>query len=168
MVLLRTWRKAEALLNRNSISPGRKTSQGEGCGNITGLAQTPGDTINHRLRDPYYLWHSHLQLTTLICPSHYSTIILNYKQHNGSCCSSFPPHMLTRKRKKKKKDKADSFLKAESLYTFSCMVAIFCIFFQMRKMTKNVLLLLASLPSSPILTIYNFLKENTWLSCWGK
>lgn len=32
-----------------------KTSQGEGCGNIAGLAQISTDTINHWLRDPYHL-----------------------------------------------------------------------------------------------------------------
>lgn len=63
----------------------KKLTRWKKSGNIAVLAQTSTDTINHQLRDPYHLWHSQLQLTTLICPQHYSTVILNYKQQNSSC-----------------------------------------------------------------------------------
>lgn len=129
----------------------KKLTRWKRSGTITVLAQTSTDTINHQLRDPYHLWHSQLQLTILICPQHYSTVILNYKWHNSSCSC------LTCSPEKKKKI---SFL--ETVYT-----DFFMHFLQhytspfFKKIDKIIVLLLVallSLSSSSISTI-NFFKR---------
>lgn len=103
-------------------------------GNIAVLAQTSTDTINHQLRDPYHLWHSQLQLTTLICPQHYSTVILNYKRHNSSCsCLTCSPG-----KKKKKKLAVSSRQKVHTDFFVhsSCHIIVCCSSKQSRKLIK--------------------------------